>query len=386
LLNLMPCVFPVLAIKVLGFAQQPHAQNQRTAQGWAYSAGVVLTFMALGGVLWALRAGGEQLGWGFQLQSPVMISLLAVLFTLIGLNLMGWLTFGHMVPQRLASLQLRHPLADAFLSGVLAVVIASPCTAPLMGASVGYALTMPGVVSVAIFAALGLGMAAPFLLMSYFPELTRRLPRPGVWMENLRQALAFPMAATVVWLVWVMGHLNGIDGAASLLALLGGLTMLAWALQLPTDRSKSVFVALSLLFFVAIVGTIGRYTWQLQPAPTAAVDTLWQEWKAGKVEAELAAGNAVFVDFTAAWCITCQFNKQNTLSDPDVLQAFAQHKVTLLRADWTRRDPDISLALQQLGRNGVPVYALYTKTTNPTIFTEILSKQSLIAAVQSLQK
>jgi thiol:disulfide interchange protein/DsbC/DsbD-like thiol-disulfide interchange protein len=384
LLNLMPCVFPVLAIKVLGFTKTTQSGNQRILLGWAYSAGVVLSFMLIGGLLWALRAGGEQLGWGFQLQSPLMISALAVLFTLIGLNLMGWVSLGNLVPQRLAHLQSRHPWGDAFLSGVLVVVIASPCTAPLMGASVGYALTLPGVASVFIFSALGVGMAAPFLLMSYFPGLTRRLPRPGVWMENLRQVLAFPMAATVIWLVWVMGHLNGINGAASLLALLGGLTMLVWALQLPSDRSRGVFIALSGAVLATVLATVGTYTWQLKPHDKMTSDTVWQEWKPGRTESELAAGNAVFVDFTAAWCITCQFNKQTTLSDPEVLNAFSQHHVTLLRADWTRHDPNISHALQQLGRNGVPVYVLYVKDRQPTIFTEILSKPDLLAAVKAL--
>jgi thiol:disulfide interchange protein DsbD len=392
LLNLMPCVFPVLAIKVLSVAQHSDTNRHARAEGWAYSAGVVLSFMLLGALLWALRAGGEQLGWGFQLQSPVMITTLAVLFTLIALNLMGWIQLNHWVPQRLANLQLRHPLADAFLSGVLAVVIASPCTAPLMGASVGYALTLPGAASILIFAVLGVGMALPMLVLRTFPALTHYLPRPGVWMENLRQALAFPMLATVIWLIWVMGHLNGIDGATSLLAVLGALSMVVWAMQLPADRSKKGLVVVSLLTLAIVLWSLGRPTWQLEPTPTLSEsnDTkasqgngVWQAWQPGRVEAELAAGRAVFVDFTAAWCITCQYNKQTTLSDPELLNHFAQNNVTLLRADWTRRDPNISLALQQLGRNGVPVYALYQNGSQPILFGEILSKQSVMAALTS---
>lgn len=392
LLNLMPCVFPVLAIKVLSVAQHGNTNRHARAEGWAYSAGVVLSFMLLGGLLWALRAGGEQLGWGFQLQSPAMITALAVLFTLIALNLMGWIQLNHWVPQRLANLQLRHPLADAFLSGVLAVVIASPCTAPLMGASVGYALTLPGAASILIFAVLGGGMALPMLVLRTFPTLTRHLPRPGMWMENLRQALAFPMLATVIWLIWVMGHLNGIDGASSLLAVLGALSMVVWAMQLPTDRSKKGFVVVSLFTLAFVLWSLGRPTWQLEPTPTLSVssdtkasqgNSIWQAWQPGRVEAELAAGRTVFVDFTAAWCITCQYNKQTTLSDPELLNHFAQNNVTLLRADWTRRDPNISLALQQLGRNGVPVYALYQNGRKPILFGEILSKQSVMAALPS---
>ena len=220
ILNLMPCVFPVLAIKVMGFAK--HASNRRAHRqaGLAYTAGVVLSFLALGGLLLALRAAGEQLGWGFQLQSPAVVAALAALFTLIGLNLAGVFEFGQFAPGRLAALQLRHPAADAFLTGVLAVAIASPCTAPFMGASLGFAVDMPAAQALLVFAALGVGMALPYLAASWIPAVVGWLPRPGAWMDTFKRGMAFPMFATVAWLVWVLGQQSGIDGAGALLVLL----------------------------------------------------------------------------------------------------------------------------------------------------------------------
>ena len=377
ILNLMPCVFPVLAIKILSFAthESTHKAAQRQ-QGWAYTAGVVLSFVALGGLLWALRAGGELLGWGFQLQSPWVICSLAVLFTLIGLNLMGLLEVGNLLPSGLASLQWRHPVGNAFLSGVLAVAIASPCTAPFMGASLGYALTLPGSQAMAIFAALGLGLAMPYLLLSYFPKLSHKLPRPGAWMDALRRFLAFPMWATVIWLVWVLGHLSGIDSAAILLAFLLSLSMLIWSLQLQ-GLSRWAYAGIALLL---CAGLLTRQPDSDVHSPTAD----WQAWDSGRVESELLAGRTVFVDFTAAWCITCQYNKKTTLSNDDVLADFAAKKVTLLRADWTRRDPAITLALQALGRSGVPVYVLYQSGKAPLVFSEILTAQELRDALKAL--
>jgi thiol:disulfide interchange protein/DsbC/DsbD-like thiol-disulfide interchange protein len=387
ILNLMPCVFPVLAIKVLGFAQQgTRSTGEQRAQGLAYTAGVVLSFVALGGLMLALRASGEQLGWGFQLQSPAVVASLAVLFTLLALNLAGWLNIGNVLPSNLASLQLRHPLADAFLSGVLAVAIASPCTAPFMGASLGYAISLPAAQALGIFAALGLGLALPYLLTSWLPAVGRWLPRPGAWMEQLRRFMAFPMAATVVWLLWVLGHLSGVDGAASLLALLLALAMLLWSLQL-TGRSRLVFASISIAACALLAGAIGPNILKLEETPVATSTTAdggWQAWAPARVQAELAAGKPVFVDFTAAWCITCQYNKKTTLANADVLADFVQRQVTLLRADWTRRDPAITQALGALGRSGVPVYVLYQQGRAPIVMSEILGVQELRAALNTL--
>ena len=257
ILNLMPCVFPVLAIKVVGFARHGANQRRQRVGGLAYSAGVVLSFVALGALMLALRGAGEQLGWGFQLQSPAVVAALAVLFTVIGLNLAGLFEFGQFVPGSVAALEAKNPSVDAFLSGVLAVVIASPCTAPFMGASLGLALGLPAGQALAIFATLGIGMALPYLAASWSPALARQLPRPGAWMNTFRHAMAFPMFATVVWLVWVLGQQSGIDGAAALLALLLSLALVIWALGLQ-GRSRVVMATLSVAALAFLLGSIGH--------------------------------------------------------------------------------------------------------------------------------
>ena len=392
ILNLMPCVLPVLAIKVMAVAQHAHqTRAQQRLQGVAYSVGVIGSFVALGGLMLALRAGGEQLGWGFHLQSPGVLAGLAVLFTLLGLNLAGMFEVGNLLPQGLANLQAKHPAADAFLSGVLAVAIASPCSAPFMGASLGYAITLPAVEALSIFAALGVGLALPFLVAAWVPAVARWLPRPGAWMDTLRRFMAFPMFATVVWLVWVLGHLSGVNGAGALLALLVAMACVVWALGLH-GRSRNIFVGIAIAAAAAATWTAGPFVLQMEPlvadAPPAsptpaagATAVTWQAWVPGRVEAELATGRPVFVDFTAAWCITCQYNKKTTLAQAEVLGDFAAKKVQLLRADWTRRDPAITRALEQLGRTGVPVYVLYQSGRAPVVFSEILDAADLRAAL-----
>jgi thiol:disulfide interchange protein DsbD len=383
ILNLMPCVFPVLAIKVVGFARHStHPQNQRIG-GLAYSAGVVLSFMALGALMLSLRGAGEQLGWGFQLQSPLVVAGLAALFTVIGLNLAGLFEFGQWVPSSVATLEAKNPSIDAFLSGVLAVVIASPCTAPFMGASLGLALSLPALQALSVFAAIGLGMALPYLAASWSPALASKLPRPGAWMDTFRHAMAFPMFATVVWLVWVLGQQTGIDGASALLALLLALSLVIWALGLH-GRSRIIATTISIAAFAGLAGAIGKnITQSSEPANTVSSTALWQAWAPGKVEQVLATG-PVFVDFTAAWCVTCQYNKKTTLANAGLLADFAARKVTMLRADWTRRDPAITAALAQLGRNGVPVYVLYKAGAAPVVLSEILSVSEVRNALATL--
>jgi len=383
ILNLMPCVFPVLAIKVVGFAGHGNDARAQRVSGLAYSTGVVLSFVALGALLLLLRSAGEQLGWGFQLQSPMVVALLAALFTVIGLNLAGVFEFGQFVGADVASAQARNPTLNAFLSGVLAVLIASPCTAPFMGASLGFALGLPGAQPLLIFVTLGVGMALPFLALCWWPALAARLPRPGPWMLTFRHAMAFPMFATVVWLVWVLGQQSGINGAAALLSLLVALALVLWALALQ-GRGKRIVAMISIAIAASLTGAIGHFVVQPQDNASPAAQSRWQPWSADKVAQLVAAGTPVFVDFTAAWCVTCQYNKQTTLADAAVLADFDAKKVTLLRADWTRRDPAITAALAQLGRNGVPVYVLHAPGRAPVVFSEILSASALRAAVASL--
>lgn len=390
LLNLMPCVFPILAIKVLGFARQAGNESAHRKAGLAYTGGVMLSFLALGGAMLALRAAGAQLGWGFQLQSPGVVAALAALFTLIGLNLVGVFEFGRAAPSSVCSAQAKHPLANDFLSGVLAVVIASPCTAPFMGVSLGFAIGLPAAQALLLFAALGFGLALPYLLAGFVPAVARLLPKPGPWMHTLRRLLAFPMFATVAWLVWVLGQQSGIDGAGTLLALLVCMAAIVWALTL-NGRTRVVIAGLLIAFTAVLTAAIGRNVLQVvEPAQLASASATqgtaarWQPWSAERVAALSDAGQPVFIDFTAAWCVTCQYNKKSTLSDAQVLADFDAKKVAMLRADWTRRDPAITAALTALGRSGVPVYVLQAPGKPPVVLTEILGKDEVRAALAAL--
>ncbi|HEX5786403.1 MAG TPA: thioredoxin family protein [Burkholderiaceae bacterium] len=381
ILNLMPCVFPVLAIKVLSFSSPQGQPRSHLASGLAYTAGVVLSFLALGGVLMALRMAGEQLGWGFQLQSPGVVAALAVLFTLIGLNLAGLFELGSWLPSSLASLELRHPVLDALLTGVLATAIASPCTAPFMGASLGLAVGLPTAQALAVFAAIGLGMALPYLVASGVPAVARLLPRPGAWMNTFKQLMAFPMFATVVWLVWVLGQQTGINGAAALLGWLVALTLVLWAWQQP-GRSRWWLGSASALLWTALTvawAPLALTEEPATPATTSEADTqplaagVWHPWSAERMAQVRRSGQTLLVDYTAAWCVTCQYNKRTVLTRPELLADLARGQVMLLRADWTRRDPAVTAALAEVGRNGVPTYAVYRAGQPPQLLSELPS-------------
>jgi thiol:disulfide interchange protein DsbD len=387
LLNLMPCVFPVLSLKVLAFAQPGQSRKALAASGLAYTAGVVVSFVALAGLLLALRAGGEQLGWGFQLQSPAFVAVLAVIFTVMGLNLAGVFEFGSVLPSGLATLRARHPVADHALTGVLAVAVASPCTGPFMGVALGASLTLPTTQALLVFVALGVGMALPYLAVSLAPALARRLPRPGAWMLRFKVLMAFPMFATVVWLLWVLGQQVGIDGTAATLAVLVALAFGAWTVgSAGFGRNERLgFSAAALL----LLGATMTWAWPSFTPPSGVAGKVqpeselrWQPWSAAAVASAQAQGRPVFVDFTAAWCVTCQVNKRTTLADPVVLAEFDRQGVKLLRADWTRRDPEITRELIRLGRSGVPVYALYRPTSPvPQLLSEILSTDEVLRAL-----
>jgi thiol:disulfide interchange protein DsbD len=335
-------------------------------------------------------------GWGFQLQEPGVVFVLALLFFALGLNLMGLFELGSLLPQRLGGWRAQHPGVDAFASGALAVLAASPCTAPFMGAALGFAITQPMPLAIAVFATLGLGMAIPYILLVLMPGWRHRLPRPGPWMLRLKQALAFPMFATVIWLIWVLGLQAGIDGAAQALLALLGLAVLVWLLGLlrrPTAAARigalaSVGAMAALLAWSwpsssATAGTSGVASGAtVQAAPSsakvvvagdAAAGSAWLPYSDAAVSDELAQGRTVFVDFTAAWCVSCQVNKRLVLSRPDLLADFDRAHVVRMRADWTRRDAEITAALARFGRNGVPVYALLRPGQPPVLLPEILT-------------
>ncbi len=384
ILNLMPCVFPVLAIKVVGFVQVQE-RSARVGSGLAYTAGVMLSFLALGALLLGLRAAGEQLGWGFQLQNPAVVATLAVLFTLVGLNLAGLFEVGNLLPGRIAGVQSSNPRVNAFLSGVLATAVASPCTAPFMGASLGFAVSLPAPQALSVFAAIGLGMALPFLVASMVPGVARLLPRPGAWMVTFKQLMAFPMFATVAWLVWVLGQQSGIDGAGTLLGALVLMALAIWTLSL-RGRARATLATVSVALCAGFVWAFGPNIVKPLPAdaPVVAQAGGWQVWEPGRVEQLTASGKSVFVDFTAAWCVTCQYNKKTTLSHADVLADIEAKNVTLLRADWTRRDPAVTSALAQLGRSGVPVYVIYKPGRAPVVLSEVLSVADVRAELARL--
>jgi thiol:disulfide interchange protein DsbD len=388
LLNLMPCVFPVLSLKLLGFADRAHERARLVAGGFAYTAGVLLSFIALAGLLLALRAAGAQLGWGFQLQEPGFVAALAVLFTLIGLNLAGVFELRAVLPANIGGWQIRHPLVDAFFTGVIAVAIASPCTAPFMGAALGFAIGLPATQALLVFASLGLGMAMPYLLASLIPAVARALPRPGPWLMRFKILMAFPMFATVVWLIWVLGMQTGIDGAAAMLAVLVVIALVAWVWGSPMVGKARLALGVPAIFVLGVaIAWAAPMLREASPVGAgSAIEQGWEPWSAQRVEQYRAQGRPVFVDFTAAWCVTCQYNKRTTLSDARVLEAFAGKNVVLLRADWTSRDAAIGEALTHLGRSGVPVYALYTvdEFEPPRLLSELLSVDEVRAAVAEL--
>jgi thiol:disulfide interchange protein DsbD len=388
LLNLMPCVFPVLGIKVMGFVEHAHGDPRAMRiQGVAFTVGVLLSFLALAGIMLALRAGGTQLGWGFQLQSPAVVTLLAALFFLLALNLSGVFQWGAFAQSMTSNVSARGRYGDAFLSGVLASVVATPCTAPFMGAAVGFTVSQGTGLALAVFLTLGFGMALPVLLLAFFPGLLKKLPKPGAWMETFKQVLAFPLYATVAWLAWVLGAQAGND---AVLALLGGLVLIAmgaWVYGRWAHAGSYWQPAVAVLF--AIAGVALAWPGPGTPLGVASVaragELPWQAWSPEKVSALNAQGRPVFVDFTAAWCVTCQVNKRVALHNEAVIKAFALHDVVPLKADWTRQDPRITEALAALGRNAVPVYAIYAPgNPTPRLLPEVLTPSLVLEEISRL--
>lgn len=380
LLNLMPCVFPVLSIKVLGFLQTP--ESQRRKQALLYALGILLTFWALAGTLLALRAGGEKIGWGFQLQSPPFVALMAGLLFTLGLNLLGVFEAGVSLT-RLGGLtaKVQGPWGS-LASGALAVVVATPCTAPFMGAALASALLRPPQEALLIFTALALGLALPYVLLSWHPAFLRLLPRPGAWMETLKAALAFPLLASAVWLVWVFSRQCGPDATAGLLS---GLLVLGFGVWI-YGRSSSSFGRAAGLSLALLGLAAGAFSGRFGSSPTAAAG-LWEPYSADRLAELRGQGRPVFIDFTAAWCVTCQVNKRLVLTKEDVLAEFKARNVALLRADWTSRDPAITEALAALGASGVPVYALYTEKDKPaTLLPTLLTRAGVKAELEKLDR
>jgi len=386
ILNLMPCVFPVLSIKVLGFVREStHNPREVRLHGILYGMGVVLSFVALALSLILLRAGGQQLGWGFQLQSPVIILILTVVLFLLSLNLLGVFEVGTSIVRATGRFSWHEGRLGAFLTGVLATLLATPCTAPFMGTAVGFAATQPAASGLSVFAFLGLGMAAPYVALSFAPHLGNLLPKPGRWMETFKQLMAFPLLATVIWLLWVLGLQAGMMGVMGALTALFFSGIAGWLYgRWHTSLMRVVAVVLVICGILLAVAGIRSGS----PAGESASSGGWQVFSRPKLEMELAKGNPVFVDFTAAWCLTCKANELAVLNTSGIRQAFRDRKVVLLRADWTNSSPAIEEALAGFGRNGVPLYLLYAggKGSTPRILPQILTPQIVRGELEKLPK
>ncbi len=386
-LNLMPCVFPVLCLKVLSFAQMGGAQRRKAVHhAGAYTVGILVSFWALAGTLIALRAGGQALGWGFQLQSPTFLAALTFLLMALSLNLFGLFEVGGSmmgVGQKYAT---QEGWAGAFFSGVLATVVATPCTAPFMGTAMGYALAQPAFIALAVFTFLGLGLAAPYVLFSAFPQLTERLPRPGSWMVVFKQLMAFPLLATAWWMVSVLALQSSLDTVFHLLLALIFFSMGLWVFGLNL-KSRAFRLIASL---VLVVGSVAWTMRNIQTAPSAAqaqeAKDGWLPFTEDALREARKTGRPVFIDFTAAWCITCQVNERVALGVKSVQDRFVENKVILFRADWTNQDEAIAKRLESYGRNGVPLYVLYPpgEESLPRILPQILTPDIVLTALDSL--
>lgn len=385
ILNLMPCVLPVLFIKALGFAQTAHRSRAETReQGLLFLCGVLLAFLVLAGAVIALGALGSSVGWGFQLQSPPLVIALAVVMVLIGLNLIGAFEIGGSVVGVGDGLASRGGRLGAFMTGMLAVVVATPCTAPFMGAAMGYAVTQPPAVALSVFMALALGFALPVVALSFAPGLLRLLPKPGRWMLVLKQAFAFPMFATAIWLIWVASVQTGPQGVLAALVAVLAAGFVVWLVGVTRGSlARRVFgTALSVL---VVIGA-GWFALEnaVPGANTEARAGAVEAWSPERVAALQAEGKPVFVNFTAAWCITCLANERVALSRQEVKDAFARLGVTYLKGDWTNRDSRIARALAEQGRAGVPLYLFYpgARDAAPEVLPQLLTPDTVIAAAE----
>ncbi len=377
ILNLMPCVFPILSLKVLSFASA--SEHNRHLHSWIYTLGVIASFVAIAAVLIALQQAGRAVGWGFQLQSPGFVIALAYLFLVMGLSLSGLVQLGGGLMNTGNALASRGGLSGSFFTGVLAVVVASPCTAPFMGTALGFAVTQPPAIALLVFASLGAGMAAPLLLFGYSRAARRLMPAPGPWMETLKQLLAFPLYAAAVWLLWVAGRQTGVNTMAAVLAGAVALTLALWLWQLGSWRRWVAVLCL------AAAGALGSLHELDPPRQTSHAEGVIP-WSESALAGLREAGTPVFVDVTADWCITCLANEAAVLSRDEVQAAFAAHGVAYMVADWTNHDPAIAHYLERYGRTGIPLYLVYPAdpTLPAQILPQLLSVNGVIEALEQV--
>jgi len=388
LLNLMPCVFPVLALKAYGFTRMVQQEQGRVgAHAVAYAGGIVGSMLLLAGTVLAVRAGGTHVGWGFQFQEPLFVAAVSAILVAFALNLFGVFNVGLDGTALVGKVDQSHGLMHSAGEGVLAVVLATPCSAPLLGTAVGFAFAAGPLTVLAIFTALGLGLALPFCVLVLVPGLAKKLPKPGAWMERFKQVLGFALLATTVWLVWVMGGLAGVDGMARLLAFLVAVGLGTWLYgqsQAQEGGRKRATVAMAALVLVASGMVALRFDESLPATTRASPVAQAQPWDAAAVTAALEAGQPVFIDFTADWCLTCKFNERTVLAREEVRAAFAEHHVAFFVADWTRRDARITAKLAEHGRAGVPMYLVLSPGApdTPEVLPELLTADRVVDAVK----
>ena len=385
ILNAMPCVFPILSIKILNFVEQSEGSKEKMIQhGLSFSAGVLVTFLSIAGLLLLLKSGGESIGWGYQLQSPLMVTILIYLFVAIGITFMSNLVLGGQLAQLGNINQGYGDITSSFLTGVLAVIVASPCTAPFMGSAVGIALLQPGFITIAIFVSLGLGFAAPYLLLSFYPSLLKVLPKPGAWMETLKQFMAFPMWGSALWLTWVLSGQVQTDSV--LMVLLGALFIALGLWILEKNQSSDGFAKWISLSSVTIL--LGAALW-LAPTDYENIeqDTLsdLNSYSPELLDSLLAENKPVFLNFTADWCITCKVNEAIVLNQVSIKNALESKGIVYLKADWTRKDETIANKLAEYGRTGVPLYLLYSSEGIPVILPELLTEDMLLSYIETIK-
>jgi thiol:disulfide interchange protein DsbD len=393
ILNLMPCVFPVLFIKGLALVQSSTEERKRLrAHGLTYTLGILVSFWIIVAVLLLLRAGGSHIGWGFQFQSPIFVSLIALLLFFLGLSLAGQFEIGLSLTSAGGELAQKGGYTGSFFTGVLATVVATPCAAPFLGVAIGYALIQPAFVTFGIFTALALGLALPYVLLTLQPAWTRLLPRPGAWMEYLKQATSIPIFLTVIWLVWVFAQVAGLNAATLALPAAFLLTAIAgWAMGRWPARAGSTITAIILLALAISLPIVAAKYFSTAASATEqknANGLQWEPYSAQKLADYRAQGKPVFIDFTAAWCLSCQVNERVVLDRDDVQQAFRTSGIALMRADWTNHDDAITEALAQLGRSSVPTYVFYPgdATAAPDLLPEVLTPGIVLDAIHAAQK
>ena len=384
ILNVMPCVLPVISLKIFGFVSEARTEHKETFRlSMAFSAGIISCFAVLAGIVILLRAAGSEVGWGFQFQDPRFIVFISCLVFAFALNMFGVfeLSVSATATQGLASLARGQGYHGAFFQGIFATVLATPCTAPFLGTASAFAFAQPAWVTFLVLLFIGIGMALPYLVLAFNPKWLRYLPKPGSWMLRLKQFMGFLLIGTLLWLIWILGQMRGVTGIVELGAMLLVIAVLAWikgSFWTPLSSGRSRLLAAGAMLCAVLVAA-GVYEFLTRPS-----QMVWKPFSKSTLEQALASGRPVFVDFTADWCITCKTNERFAIDTPKVRDAFSKRNVVTLKADWTRGDPEITQILNQYGRAGVPMYLVYpggSKEPRPVLLPELITAQAVVDAL-----